>query len=229
MFTYNWRSKLRTLWRVLTCTNVGPASLTIVDKNNIFPSIGIIDPQHTFEDIQKQVITFLYGSADIHTMKRISRVKIQVKKFDGVAYTTSHGSDKVICISERYIRDKSSLEALGVIAHEMCHVWQYDGKGTLPSDITEGIADLVRLELGLAPPHWKDPHEKVSPTTRWDVGYDTTAHFFRWLQSQYPNCLKQLNAHLATNTFHESWFETRTGYTIQNLWHMYVMQLNHPH
>lgn len=46
-------------------------------------------------------------------------------------------------------------EIKGVLVHEMVHTMQFNGKGTCPGGLIEGIADWVRLRAGLSPPHWK--------------------------------------------------------------------------
>ena len=45
------------------------------------------------------------------------------------------------------------------------HCWQYNGLGTCPGGLIEGIADYVRLKDDLAPPHW------TRGGKHWDEGY----------------------------------------------------------
>ena len=45
------------------------------------------------------------------------------------------------------------------------HCWQYNGLGTCPGGLIEGIADYIRLKDGLAPPHW------TRGGKHWDDGY----------------------------------------------------------
>lgn len=95
---------------------------------------------------------------------------------DGVAYTTGSDSgddDKKIYFSIDYILDvskrlsqpgQSGAEIHGVLVHEMVHCWQWNGLGTAPGGLIEGMADFVRLKAGLSPSHWKRGGEK------WDAG-----------------------------------------------------------
>lgn len=70
----------------------------------------------------------------------------------------THALLSQIHLSANYIQGLSAErlkpEILGVLTHEMVHAWQHDGQGTLPGGLIEGIADWVRLEAGMAPPHW---------------------------------------------------------------------------
>jgi hypothetical protein len=47
-------------------------------------------------------------------------------------------------------------EIKGVLVHEIVHALQCTGKDTCPGGLIEGIADWVRLQSDLAPPHWKE-------------------------------------------------------------------------
>ena len=94
----------------------------------------------------------------------------------GVAYTTgsdNDDNDKKIYFSLHYIHDvekrlrqpgQPAAEIHGVIVHEMVHCWQWNGLGTAPGGLIEGIADFVRLKAGLAPLHWRRGGGK------WDAG-----------------------------------------------------------
>lgn len=46
-------------------------------------------------------------------------------------------------------------EITGVLTHELVHCYQWDAHGTCPGGLIEGIADWVRLNCDLSPPHWK--------------------------------------------------------------------------
>lgn len=48
-------------------------------------------------------------------------------------------------------------------------MFQFNGMGTCPVGVTEGIADWVRLEGGKGAAHWKEGCGE-----RWDQGYEAT-------------------------------------------------------
>jgi hypothetical protein len=105
----------------------------------------------------------------------------------------------------------------------MVHCYQYNGKGTAPSGLIEGIADFVRLKAGLAPPHWRGPSEELGK--KWDSGYQRTAYFLRWLEEQHgPGTVSKINETMRADkydeaTFWESIFGAGNG--IDVLWKKY--------
>ena len=108
-------------------------------------------------------------------------------------------------------------EMLGVLVHEMVHCWQWSGKA--PTGLIEGIADWVRLNAGLAPPHWK---RHKSDT--WDAGYETTGYFLDWLERHKcgEGAVRNLNAWLRKNSYDKDaiWHDL-CGHSIEKLWQEY--------
>ena len=76
----------------------------------------------------------------------VRSVTIVLKNMDGVAFTKGNELDddhKEIHISTTYIekcQNRAREEMLGVLVHEMVHCFQYNGKGTCPGGLIEGIA-----------------------------------------------------------------------------------------
>ena len=50
-------------------------------------------------------------------------------------------------------------EITGVLTHELVHCYQWDAHGTCPGGLIEGVADWVRLNCDLSPPHWRKETE----------------------------------------------------------------------
>jgi hypothetical protein len=113
-------------------------------------------------------------------------------------------------------------EFKGVIAHELVHVVQYDGRGTAAWWFIEGLADYVRLRVGLAPSHWAGRGAGES----WEEGYEATAHFFGWLDEQRGarGLLVRVNASLAREEWMDGWFDEGTGLSVGTLWRVYKAQ-----
>lgn len=74
-----------------------------------------------------------------------------------------------------------AYEIRGVLVHELVHCFQYNGKGSCPGGLVEGIADWVRLNANLGAPHWK----RGTVPEKWDQGYERTAYFLDWLKSKF--------------------------------------------
>src|SRR5205814_7754400 len=114
-------------------------------------------------------------------------VTLILRSMPGVAYTTGIDLDddhKEIHFSTDYIarvsKDRKEAEILGVLRHEMVHCFQYNGFGTAPGGLIEGIADWVRLKGDLIPPHWSESGEG-----RWNAGYQHTGYFLEYLERKY--------------------------------------------
>ena len=163
----------------------------------------------------------------------VRSIKLILKPMDGVAYTTSNELDdehKEIHFSLDYISkispaspERRKDEILGVLVHEMVHVWQYNGKGTAPGGLIEGMADYVRLKEKLGPPHWRKRSD-----CDWDAGYERTAYFFDWLEDEF-GCRKvrEINERLRDHEYSEEEFwKGIFGVNVDELWKRYSKGLD---
>ncbi|PKS08787.1 hypothetical protein jhhlp_003396 [Lomentospora prolificans] len=143
-------------------------------------------------------------------------VTLILRDMGGVAYTTSTDLDvdhKEIHLSLSYVagvkpRERVGREIEGVLAHELVHCYQYNGKGKCPGGLIEGIADWVRLRCELAPPHWKrDETKSERKSKRWDRGYDCTAYFLDHLEETFGRgTVARINGRLRTAEYDEGEF-----------------------
>lgn len=149
----------------------------------------------------------------------------------GVAYTTGIALDdmhKEIHLSLDYLAHNLQEplrfrdECIGVITHEMVHCWQHNCHGSAPGGLIEGIADYVRLKSGLAPPHWKKTKEEAG--RRWDEGYQKTAWFLEWLESQHGDgTISRMNEEMDGKKYDEKEFWQKLfGDSVSNLWEKYM-------
>lgn len=171
----------------------------------------------------KEVVKALYTDKKNHTNVPGTRsVTLILRPMDGVAYTCGSDLDsdhKEIHLSLGYVAsiapNRIKDEILGVLTHEMVHCYQYEGRGSCPSGLIEGIADWVRLKAGLAPPHWKKAGEG-----KWDEGYDRTAFFLEYLEARYgEGTVGRLNEKLRTEEYQTLRFWTELfGRPVEQLW-----------
>ncbi|KAF2747816.1 BSP-domain-containing protein [Sporormia fimetaria CBS 119925] len=177
------------------------------------------------------VLDILYRHPDSPPIPPTRSVTLVLRALDGVAYTTSLDLDadhKEIHLNTSYIASIPSLsvknEIQGVVTHEVVHCFQYNGHGTAPGGLIEGIADYVRLKAGLAPAHWKRTAEGT-----WDQGYERTAWFLVWLEERYGRgFVRGVNERLRTCRYEEVGFwEKCCGRTvrIEELWREYGVWL----
>ncbi|KAG6854145.1 hypothetical protein C0991_010056 [Blastosporella zonata] len=165
--------------------------------------------------------------------KNVQTVTLILRSMPGVAHTTGNKHHKEIHYSLEYIeqtRTRARDEIKGVLTHEAVHCFQYDAGQTCNGGLIEGIADYVRLNASLAPPHWPNPsHPPVpSPSRSWDAGYETTAYFLAWLEkpAQYgPGTIKKLNACLEQSPYRDAVFEELLGAGVHALWEKYCTEL----
>ncbi|KAJ3274609.1 hypothetical protein HDV01_002451 [Terramyces sp. JEL0728] len=150
----------------------------------------------------------------------LKRIDLFVEEIDGVAHCNDGRLGKEIHLSLGYItkyKERNGLEAAkseltGVLKHEMVHALQYNGKGTLPHGLVEGIADYIRLKAQLAPPHWKK-----SRGGSWKDGYSTSAYFLEWVVEKRPDFIQEFNLELRK----KRWNETEFCSKVDSLWGQY--------
>jgi hypothetical protein len=118
-----------------------------------------------------------------------------------------------------YIRSispsRKADEILGVLTHEMVHCYQYNAFGTCPGGLIEGIADWVRLNADLSPPHWKR-----EATGKWDAGYQHTGYFLEYLERRFgTGTIRRMNEKLRIHRYEEKRFWTELlGRPVEQLW-----------
>ncbi|KAL7273508.1 hypothetical protein RUND412_003624 [Rhizina undulata] len=151
-------------------------------------------------------------------------ISLILRSMPGVAYTTSSSLDpdqKEIHFSLDYISSIAPAlatdEIRGVVRHEMVHVWQFNGLGTAPGGLIEGIADWVRLKAKLAPPHWR------RGGSRWDEGYQNTAYFLDYLEARFGRgTVPRINEYLRNNRYSPSmWTTLFSGVGVDELYSDY--------
>ena len=80
------------------------------------------------------------------------------------------------------------------------------------------LPDWVRLQKGLAPPHWK----RTNPSGDWDGGYERTAFFLDWIEQTYgDHFVRRLNESMIDKYEAHIW-EDLTGLSVEELWKVYV-------
>lgn len=97
----------------------------------------------------------------------------------------------------------------------MVHCYQYNAFGTCPGGLIEGIADWVRLNAELSPPHWKK-----EATGKWDAGYQHTGYFLEYLENRFGSGLvRRLNEKMRIERYEEKQFWTELcGRPVEQLW-----------
>ncbi|KAF9486422.1 plant basic secretory protein [Pholiota conissans] len=164
---------------------------------------------------------WLYTLEDVP--RNVKQISLILRSMDGVAHTTGSKAHKEIHYSLDYIKatkHRARDEIMGVLVHEVVHCYQYDGHGSCPGGLIEGMADYVRLQADLGPPHWKPKGGK------WDMGYDGTAYFLNWIEQKIgKGTVRKLNACMKGRKYHEKMFEDLCGKSVDTLWMEYCATL----
>ncbi|KAK0666688.1 peptidase of plants and bacteria-domain-containing protein [Cercophora samala] len=194
-----------------------------------------INPATVLSDSLQNVLRLLYHTPSSHnfTPPPTRSITLILRDMDGVAYTTGTDLDhdhKEIHFNLNHISNVASHpsptnparvrdEIVGVITHELVHCYQWDAKHTCPGGLIEGIADWVRLNCDLSPPHWKKEVDGA-----WDRGYQHTAYFLQYLEDIFGNgTVRRLNEHLRHHKYHEdSFWEEQFGLGVEELYEGYV-------
>lgn len=149
--------------------------------------------------------------------KAIKHVTVEVDTaYGGVAYA----NNGKVTISSKWLK-KMPLD-FDMITHEVMHIVQSYPNGSGPGWLTEGIADYVRSEYGVANEEggWSLPayNEKAHYTN----SYRITARFLIWVQENYDNKLVvKLDKHLRENTYSPELWKEYTGHSVDELWEAY--------
>ncbi|GAA5819995.1 hypothetical protein JCM3770_006818 [Rhodotorula araucariae] len=165
----------------------------------------------------------------------VRSITLHLRSFDGVAYTCGSHLDnehKEVHLSLSYLEGVAARaggdgkrirqEIEGVLTHELVHAFQYDGGGTVPGGVIEGVADWLRGQAGLAPPHWR---EQPGESDRWDAGYERTGFFLSFLSRHFdnPHLVPQLNFALRDSSWNDGEHLRKLlgGQDVQELWELY--------
>ncbi|BGP54874.1 hypothetical protein JCM8202_003383 [Rhodotorula sphaerocarpa] len=198
---------------VLDCTDLAhPGSRTFFDH--------AARPDQLLQGAVDAVLDALYGDVartgnpSPSPIPPIRCIFLKLHDFGGVAYTCSSDLDplhKEMHLSLQYLAgvaershskpEHVALEIRGVVTHEMVHVFQHNGAGTVPGGVVEGVADWVREKAGVGAPHWK--RERPGDDDRWDQGYEKTGFFLDWLSKrvQRPDLVPALNLAMQDQTW----------------------------
>ncbi|OTA94778.1 hypothetical protein M434DRAFT_394437 [Hypoxylon sp. CO27-5] len=205
--------------------------LSSINASTVLPSSIRSIHKHLYSSSTTTTSTTTFSSSSPPTHPPPTRsVTLILRDMDGVAYTTGTDLDadhKEIHFSLRYISNiaapRHTAEITGVVVHELVHCYQWNALGTAPGGLVEGVADWVRLQCGLAPPHWK----RDEAPAKWDVGYQGTAYFLQYLETRFgAGTVRRLNEKLRTERYEEKAFWTElVGRPVEQLFEDYKKTL----
>jgi hypothetical protein len=87
-----------------------------------------------------------------NSVSSVQKIHLRLSLMDGVARTSGTPTEKWIEFSLHYIQkvaDRVQEEIVGVLVHEVVHCYQFNGNGTCPGGLIEGIAGSSSLSSSL--------------------------------------------------------------------------------
>ena len=207
--------------------------LQLADLSHPAAGIFLANPKlapDMLHDACNNVLKKLYESSNSKkfTPPPTRSVTLILRSMGGVAYTAGLELDddhKEIHFSLEYINKVPTTrvyaEIEGVVTHELVHCLQYSNGS--PIGLTEGIADWVRLQCGLSPPHWKK-----GSGGKWDAGYEKTAYFLDYLEDRFgKGTVRKINEKLRLTRYEHCTFWTELlGWPVERLWKDYGAKLD---
>ena len=179
--------------------------------------VRMTDPPSVVQPISATACSLLYS--DPESVKLVEEIEVIAEPL-GVPSAVSTGR---IRLSSTYFDEYAAAggdvteELLGVLHFAVSINYQYNAGGSAPSWLVTGIADFVRLNAG----HF-DPNGAL-PGGSWTDGFRTTAYFFDWVATSYPDIVVGLHAALAPGQagYSDALFVQLTGRTVNSLWAEY--------
>jgi hypothetical protein len=137
--------------------------------------------------------------------------------YTGVAFTAG---GRVTCSAAWLVGHPYDADGCGT--HEFMHVTQSYTAGGNPGWAVEGLADYARHRYGIynVQAGWALP--AYSSSQHYTNSYRVTARFFVWLENKVRSTiLTELDDVMKAGTYSSSFWTSRTGRTVDQLWTQY--------
>ncbi|XP_031378522.1 uncharacterized protein LOC116193920 [Punica granatum] len=144
------------------------------------------------------ILDTLYHGRKPQDVKDYSKVVAVIESLnqDGIRWSPTTAASTVrneICLNSDYIQHFNGdirYEFTGIMYQESKHIWQWNGNGTAPAGLINGMAGYLRLKAGWPSVSW----ERQGSGNQWDEGYHVTAYFLEYCNSIKDGFVAELNA-----------------------------------
>ncbi|KAJ9551922.1 hypothetical protein OSB04_015967 [Centaurea solstitialis] len=204
-------------YRVINAAATTPGGIRFTHE------IGIPYTKQMMGTINNFIWSVVFQQTDPSDQKQLDSVNTYIVEFDG-AEAISWGNNN-INVSSIYLKGYEGdlkWQFTSLMYHEMTHVFQWDGQGTCPNELIEGIADYTKLKANYAQVGYAAPGQG----DRWDQGYDFTARFLEYCDGLVPGFVAKLNKMMRV-TYDVRYFEDLTGKPVEQLWQYYKAKYSH--
>ncbi|KAI3720081.1 hypothetical protein L6452_20991 [Arctium lappa] len=173
--------------------------------------------------INNYIWSVVFQQNDPADQKQVDSVNTYIVEFDGAAgIAWGNNNINVITIYIKDLVGDLKWQFTSLMLHEMTHVFQWNGEGTTPSGLIEGIADYTVLRAN----HMQWGFANPGDGDRWDQGYAVTSRFLEYCDGIIPFFVAKLNK-LMRVTYDVKYFEDLTGKPVDQLWHEYKAKYGH--
>ncbi|KAL1534553.1 hypothetical protein AAHA92_30720 [Salvia divinorum] len=177
------------------------------------------------EEVMKDINHFIwdifqqYNESD---RKQVETVKVFVQQYDGAEAKTYGENVNVSALYLQGYEGNVRWEFTSLLHHELTHVFQWDGEGTAPVGLVEGMADYMILKSNYFPAGFAE----AGTGERWDQGYDITARFLDYCEELRSGFVAEMNKKMR-RSFSEDYFVELTGKPVAELWAEYKAKYVH--
>ncbi|KAH6833153.1 hypothetical protein C2S53_008096 [Perilla frutescens var. hirtella] len=169
--------------------------------------------------IMEQINNFIWDILQQHNetdRKPVETVTVFIQQYDGAEAITYGEHINVSSLYLQGYQGNLKWEYTSLLYHEMTHVFQWNGEGTTPVGLVEGVADYMILVSNYYPPGFAKP----GTGDRWDQGYDFTARFLEYCEGLRSGFVADLNK-MMRHHFSEDYFVKLMGKPLGQLWAEY--------
>jgi hypothetical protein len=211
---------LSILFPALFCQAARSAAIDTIKRDGYTLIVSGNDEHFDTAIKEKLISTFFTVYPKIvkeYNKKSIKQVQFFIDTtYDGVAATDN---GRVVFGSAYMTKHPNDID---VVTHEVMHIVQDYGDSNGPGWLTEGIADYVRNEHGVAneAAGWRLPAYK--PTQNYDNAYQVTARFLLWVETKVKKgSVKKLDGIMRKHTYNDNTWKDVTGKSVDELWKEY--------
>ncbi|KAL2460297.1 Plant basic secretory protein (BSP) family protein [Abeliophyllum distichum] len=171
------------------------------------------------QKIMKTINNFIWDTFKQYTeadRKNVQVVKLFVQEYKGAEAITSGENIMVSSVYLEGYQGNLTWEFTSLLYHEMTHVFQWNGAGSAPVGLVEGVADYMILTSNYYPAGFAKPGQGE----KWDQGYDFTARFLEYCEGLRLGFVAELNKKMISN-YSDNYFFELLGKPVGQLWNGY--------
>ncbi|KAI3702377.1 hypothetical protein L6452_28114 [Arctium lappa] len=203
-------------YQVINVVPTTPGGISFDNK------IGIPFTKEIMRTSNNFIWSVVFQQNDPSDQKPVDLIILYIAEFEGPTGIQWGTNINVSSLYVKGLEGDVKWQFTGLMYHEMTHVFQWDGEGTAPLMLIEGIADYALLISSYAPSQFP----KKGEGDKWDEGYGITARFLEYCDGITPSFVAKLNKMMRVK-YDVKYFEKLTGKPVDQLWKEYKAKYGH--